>query len=214
MKRTPWTAEQLAFLEAHYADRKTAWIAEQVGHPVKATYQRARELGLRKTRQFLSSAASGRLQREDHRGRQTRFKPGQAAWNKGTHYQPGGRCKETQFKPGQKPHTWNPIGHERVSDGGYLQRKMTDTGITRRDYVNVHWLIWQAAGREIPPGYALVFKDGDKTHLALDNLELITRADLMRRNTRHNLPKELNELVQLRAVISRKINRLSQGQPE
>lgn len=44
-----WTAEQLAFLQRNYADHKTAWIGEQIGHPMKAVYQKANALGLRKS---------------------------------------------------------------------------------------------------------------------------------------------------------------------
>ena len=58
---------------------------------------------------------------------------------------------------------------------GYLQRKMADTGVTRRDYVNVHHLIWREAGNDIPPGHILIFRDGNKANFALENLELITR---------------------------------------
>ena len=205
--RQRWSEEELAFLIRHYADHKTAWIASQIGHTDKSIYQRARELGLRKSRDFLSSEASGRLQRKDHRGRLTQFKPGHPTWNKGMKgIDIGG--KETRFKKGQKPHTWHPIGHERICDG-YLQRKVTDTGITRRDYRPVHHLVWEAANGPIPDGHALVFRDGNRKHIVLENLELISRADLMRRNTRHNLPQPLNELVQLRAVITRRINKLT-----
>ena len=204
----PWTAEQLDFLQRHYADHKTAWIAEQIGHPMRGVYQKAKAIGLRKSHSFLATEASGRLQRADHRGRTTQFKPGTIPWNKGKPFESGGRSAETRFKTGQKPHTWNPIGHERVSRDGYLQRKMTDTGITRRDYVYLHRLVWLDAGRDIPPGHAICFKDGDKRNFALDNLELVSRADLMRRNTRHNLPKEINDLIQLRCAISRRISSL------
>jgi hypothetical protein len=204
--KTHWTADMAAFLVRHYADHKTQWIADQLGIPLTAVYHKAHLTGLKKNRSFLASEDSGRL--TGRQGAATRFKPGGEPWNKGAKYQAGGRSKETQFKKGQKSHTWYPIGHERITDEGYRQRKMTDTGVTRRDYINVHWLIWIEANGPIPAGHAVVFKDGDRTHIALDNLELVSRADLMRRNTRHNLPQELNELIHLRAVISRRINKL------
>lgn len=79
-----------------------------------------------------------------------------------------------------------------------------------RDYVNVHWIVWREAGREIPKGMALVFRDGDKSNITLDNLELVTRAELMRRNSYHNHGPEIAELVRLRAIITRQINKRSQ----
>jgi HNH endonuclease len=56
---------------------------------------------------------------------------------------------------------------------------------------------------------ALVFRDGDKANMALDNLELVTRAELMRRNSVHRNHPQIVELLRLRAVITRKINQRS-----
>lgn len=39
-------------------------------------------------------------------------------------------------------------------------------------------IVWYAAGRTIPPGFVLSFKDGDRHNHRLDNLELITRSEL------------------------------------
>jgi len=94
----------------------------------------------------------------------------------------GGGAKgpnRTSFKKGQKPHTWRPIGTERTTKEGYLQRKVTDTGNTVRDYVEVHRLLWEEHHGPIPEGHVVIFKDGDRTHITLDNLMLISRAELV-----------------------------------
>lgn len=206
--RTRWTDEQLALLRELYPHEPTAFVAGRIGRSIRSTYEKALAIGLRKTPEFLRSGRAGRL--DGIKGMPTRFKPGQQPWNAGLKgWQAGGRSAETQFKKGMKPQTWHPIGHERITDDGYLQRKMNDTGVTRRDYVNVHWLVWFEAGREIPPGHILVFRDGNRQNIVLENLELITRQENMRRNTVHNLPKPLAELVQLRGALQRKINRLT-----
>lgn len=128
-------------------------------------------------------------------------------WNKGMKgLQTGGR--ETQFKPGSRPHTWKPIGSERTVDG-YLQRKVTDTGYPPRDWQPVHVLLWVEHRGPVPAGHAVRFKDGDRTHIAIDNLELISRAQLMRRNTLHNLPPELVETIRARSALVRRINHLT-----
>jgi len=67
-----------------------------------------------------------------------------------------------------------PIGAERVNGYGYLCRKVKETGIFKEDWKLVHHLIWLEAGREIPPGCRLCFKDGDRTNINLENLELLT----------------------------------------
>ena len=115
----------------------------------------------------------------------------------------------TQFKKGQKPHTWKPIGTERLSKEGYLQRKVADTGYPPRDWVGVHILLWREHHGEIPAGHIIKFKDGNKQNIAIENLECISQADNMRRNSFHNYPKEVAQLIQLRSAVQRQINKRS-----
>lgn len=117
-------------------------------------------------------------------------------------------------KPGEMPHNWRAVGADRVSKEGYLQRKIADTGVSRRDYVPVHHLIWRMHGRDIPPGYALCFVDGDKSNVDINNLELVSRAELMRRNSVHQLPKEAALAAQLVGCIRRQINRRTRQQQQ
>jgi len=187
-----WSDAEERALRRLYATHTAREIGERLGRSRIAIKNKALKLGL------------GNCVKSHNAGC---FKPGLVPWNKGTRYIAGGRSAETRFQPGDKPHTWNPVGHERVSKEGYLLRKVTDTGVTRRDYRPVHHLVWQEAGREIPPGHALVFRDGDKRNFALGNLELVTRADLMRRNSYHNYGPEIAATVQLRGAIMRQINK-------
>lgn len=190
--RRPWTPEEEAELRRLYPSHDNQTIGNMLGRTEPAIQGRANKLGLRKPPGFVNVGC---------------FLPGQETWNKGMKgWKAGGRSAETRFKKGQKPHTWHPIGHERITDDGYLQRKMTDTRCTRRDYVNVHWLLWIEHYGPIPPGHLIVFKDRNPRNIAIENLECINRIENMRRNTVHNLPKPLAQLVQLRGVINRKIN--------
>lgn len=210
--RKHWTPDELAYLRKAYPTDRAKDIAQALGCRIRQVFNMAWKLGLKKPVETIAQHAREAMQRQDHGARKTRFQPGHATWNKGTHFTAGGRSAETRFKPGQKPHTWHPIGHERITKDGYLQRKMTDTGITRHDYVPVHHLIWREAGRDIPAGHALVFKNRNKTDIRLDNLELIPRAELMRRNSVHNYGPDIARLHQLQGAITRQINR-KKGQP-
>jgi hypothetical protein len=202
-----WTARDIDLLRQRYPHEPTAALAADLGRSVRAIYEKAYALGLKKTQEFLASGLAGRL--DGVRGGATRFKPGHSTWNKGIKFAAGGRSGETQFKKGSKPPNWQPVGAERLSKEGYLQRKLTDTGYPPRDWVPVHHIIWREAGRDIPQGYRLIFTNGDKTDIRLDNLQLISLADNMRRNSYHNLPKPLAQLVQLRGALNRKINKLT-----
>lgn len=210
-----WTRRQLAVLRREYPNRPCAEVARLVNHTVSSTYQRARLLGIGKSAAYLASPASGRLRPGDTRGLSGRFQPGQKSWNKGTHFEAGGRSKLTRFKKGQRPHTWRPVGTERVTDDGTLQRKVADTGYPPRDWKAVHALVWEAAKGPIPRGHIVIFKPGRRTtepdKITLDVLELVSRQELMLRNSYHTrYPKEIGRLIQLRGALMRQINKREQ----
>jgi hypothetical protein len=208
--RLIWTEPMLATLRELYPYLRSHDIAERLGVRREQVLWKAWRLGLKKTKEAIATMAKQAMQDPKHPGRQHQFHSAQTPWNKGTHYQAGGRSAETQFKAGTRNGTaaynWVPVGSERITKDGYLQRKLTDTGVTRVDFVAVHHIIWREAGRTIPPNHALIFKDGDKTNIQLDNLELISRDDLMRRNSVHNYGPEIAQLHQLQGVITRRIN--------
>lgn len=187
----PWTAGEEAQVQALYATHSASEIGRTIGRTRAAVKKRVGKLGLHKY---------------ENPGR---FQPGQAAWNKGIHFVSGGRSAETQFQKGHKPHTWCPIGHTRETKDGYLQRKIADTGVTYRDYVPVHHLVWRLHGGCVPRGHALAFRDGNARNFDINNLELITRAELMQRNTVHNYPEPIARAVQLRGALIRQINKHS-----
>lgn len=208
--RRVWTPPELKLLRRLYPTTLTAEIAARLGRPVERVYAKANALGLKKAPEHLeliNTKLRAAMLDPNHPSRRFQFPKGLLPWNKGQKgLQIGG--VETQFKAGHRPHTWRPIGSDRVSKEGYLQVKLADTGCTRRDYVPVHHLVWTLHRGPIPAGYRVTFKDGNKTHIAIDNLELVSIADMMRRNTVHNLPKPLAEVVLLRGALKRKINRI------
>lgn len=208
MRGEPFSGWQDEFIVTFYPHVPASWVAQALGCKVSRIYVRAQALGLSKSDAFKASAMATQLRRDPDVGKATRFRKGHTTWNKGRKGYCAPGSEKGHFKPGQKPHTWRPIGSNRVSKDGYLHRKTADTGVTRRDYVPVHHLIWRWHGRTVPPGYALCFIDGDKTNLDINNLTLVSRQNLMQRNSVHNLPREVVQLVQLRGALVRKINRL------
>lgn len=214
--RRPWSAAQDALLRQHYPDTPMRQLMAMTNHSERAVYERARTLGVRRSPEFLASVHAGRLQPGNRRGGATRFQPGQQPWNKGAKgWDSGGRSADTRFRKGRPAHearNYRPIGSLRITVDGYLERKVTDDpGLAPvRRWVGVHRLVWEAAHGPVPAGHAVTFKPGrrttDESAITIDALQLTARADLMRRNTRHNLPPELNALIQLRGALNRKIN--------
>jgi hypothetical protein len=212
--RRRWTAEDDAVLRARYAAEPTLLIAQALGRTLLATFNRAQTLGLAKSPEYLSAfwAASG--QRAVTAGAATRFARGHVPANKGCAHRPGwapGRMRAGQFRRGERRgvavRLYQPIGTERISKDGYLQRKTNDDLPLQRRWRFVHVLVWEAANGPVPEGHAIVFRNGDRRDIRLDNLELVTRAELMRRNTVHNLPAPLAKTVQLLGTLNRQIRR-------
>ena len=208
----PWTGAQIKLMRRFYPHRPTCEVAPLVGHSPASTYNRARKLSLAKTEAYLASPGCHRLRPGHNRGIATRFPPGHVPANKGLR-RPGwtaGRMAETQFQPGNRPHTWRPIGSTRLMQG-YLQRKITDTGYSPRDWVGVHILLWVKAHGPVPPGHVVAFRDGNKRHIVLDNLELISRRELMSRNTIHHLPPELKQTIKQLGLLRRRIRKTEEA---
>lgn len=218
LPRRRWSAQDDAFLRGRYPDTRTSAIAVALGRTLSAVYGRAEKLGLNKSAAYLASADASRLRRGDNVGAAFRYPKGHVPANKGVR-RPGfgpGRMKETQFKKGQRSgqaaRNWMPIGATRLMDG-YRYTKVSD--VPNMPYtVNwkpTHILLWESVHGPVPPKHALKFVNGDRTDIRIENLVLISRRQLMARNTVHNLPKPVAEAVQLLGALQRKINRRSNG---
>lgn len=217
-----WPKKAIAALKRRYPHEPTAALAADLGVTVTACYHKARNLGLKKAPEYLTSPSACRLRRGDKVGAASRFLPGHVPANKGLR-RPGWapkRMAETQFKPGHLPHNTVPVGSYRLDKYGLLQRKIgTAKGNNSKRWRSVHELVWIAAHGPIPPGYIVVFRPGMHTaileDITLDRVECISRAENMRRNTYHNrYPKEIALAIQARGQLIRRINRASRATQE
>ncbi|RUB45262.1 HNH endonuclease signature motif containing protein [Pseudomonas aeruginosa] len=179
--REIWTAEQELVLLRLYPDMPNEVLAARLNKTVQQIYAKAHRLGLKKSPELakqILQACGRKLQIEGN---------------------------ATQFKKGQKPHTWLPVGSTRVSADGYLQRKISDTGYPPRDWKGMHILLWEEHFGPIPTGHCVCFKDNNKQNVVIDNLELITRAERMRRNSIHRYPPELKSAIRVISKLKRTI---------
>lgn len=131
-------------------------------------------------------------------GRSGRFGPDNNPWNVGLKgWKPGGRSKETQFKPGmlngRAAENLKPLGHERISKDGIHQRKIRTDGPPHRRWRSVHSILWEEHNGPILPGHVVIFIDGNRDNIHIDNLAMVSRRELAMLNKRgwNNLPAEL-----------------------
>lgn len=213
-KRTSWAPDMDAELTRRYPDEQAAVIARDMGLPVYAIYNRAHFRKLKKSETFYSDPKmSGRT--DGQLGKSARIQKGNIPWNKGKTGLNMGQSA-TRFKPGQKPHNTRQIGDVKLNKDGMLMRKISHaTGNNSARWRAVHELVWTEANGPLPPGHIVVFKPGMQTNvleeITLDKVECISLEENMRRNTRHRLPPELNEIIHMRAVLSRQINKRSKA---
>jgi len=195
-----WTPEEDALLTQIYADHKLEDIAAKMGRGISSVANRRQKLGLKRTPEQQARIGNGQ------------FKKGHKTWNKGKSHRPEG-SRATQFKPGDKPsNTWRPIGAERMTKDGVVIRKVSDTGHKWKDWRPVQVIEWERYNGPLPDGHIVVFKDRDRTNLAPDNLEAITRAENMRRNSIDRYPPEYRQAAITLGWFKRKLNRIEEQQ--
>ncbi len=206
--RHVWTDAQIKTLRARYPHVKTQLIADDLGLRLEQVYAKAHALGLKKTPEALAEFGHT-LKPGSQLGAAYRFKPGHSTHSHGL----GGHRAQShpnviasRFRPGHRSQTWVPVGSYAWSKDGYLKRKVADVTPSRHGWELEHRLIWMAYHGDIPAGFAVCFKDGDRTHVHLDNLELRARADIARANSIHNLPKPLADVLRLKGALNRSIN--------
>ena len=167
MSRFVWTPAHEQSLRNLYPHHTAEIVGKVIGCPPSSIWSKAKRLGIKKSPEFLASQHSGRI----HRGRHSeamkanQFQPGNAAWNKGTHYAAGGRSAETRFKKGemngQALHNYVPIGSLRITCDNILERKTNDTHpVPARRWVAVHRLVWEATHGPLPKGHMVTFRPG------------------------------------------------------
>ncbi|MFW5908032.1 MAG: HNH endonuclease signature motif containing protein [Desulfosalsimonas sp.] len=142
-----------------------------------------------------------------HSGRSGQFNKGATPWNKGKYGYMG--ANRTSFKPGQEPPTAKPLWHERTGKDGYIEISVPErnphTGCPRR-FKHKHVWIWEQANGPAPDGHAIIFKDGDKRNFNIDNLELVSRNELLCMNLYRysEYPEELKPSILAMAKLEAK----------
>jgi len=195
-----------------YANMRTIDLANELGVKYCTVANEAYRMGLKKSKEYLTSELSGRRNLLE-KGMATRFKKGNIAHNKGAKmpehvYE---KAKATMFKKGNKPSNTQPVGtiNFRIDSAGrtYAYIKIKDS-----DWRLMHRVVWEEHHGPIPRGMVVRFKDGNTMHWDINNLELIGQCQNMELNTIQRYPNEVRQVIKLNSKLKRKINGKKQNQ--
>ena len=112
----------------------------------------------------------------------------------------------TRFVKGQAGAGWKPVGST-VLNHGFLYTKVSDQRNVpwTVNWKPAHTLLWEQHRGPVPFGYVLIFTDGNRANVTLDNLALLSRSDLYLKSDQ--LPEPIRQTAHLLGVLTRQINR-------
>lgn len=204
-KRRRWTAEEEDLLIRLYPNTQASEIAQMINRGVGAVYTRARQMGLRISKERRS--AMGRILSGHPNSQATRYLEGHTPLNKGKKVsaQIYEKMRATMFKKGHIPENWKPVGSERVNRDGYIEVKVEEPNKWRLK----HRIVWEQLNGPIPKGYNVQFRNGNRQDLSIENLYIINRADQIRvENSIHvRFPEDLRRIVRMKARVKMAIKR-------
>lgn len=184
--KVPWTEQEDNLLEVFYGKTRTEEIARAMGRSPGSVYARAFQRGLKKSEEYMKATHGQHLIELVRAG------------------------VSKPFRKGESPYIGaKPVGSERINSYGFLERKVAETENKRTNWKFVHHLVWEQHFGPIPEGYAVLFKDGNKRNIVIENLECLSKAQLIRRYSIVNWPKPLAEIVRLQAAIKRIVKKRS-----
>lgn len=194
MSRRVWSNKEIDYLVFVYPDMVTREIARRLGRSLSSVRNMANTFGLHKSDAFMRGEKSGRAnQKFLKKGKTTRFRKGQAAFNKGRKQEEYmsseaiERTRSTRFRKGHVPANarWD----------GYIKLRWDNRGVPYKwirvssaNWVPLHIYNWEKKHGPVPDGKILVCKTDNNFDCDSENWELIDRRENLERNAgRKNL---------------------------
>lgn len=203
MNRNFWTDQEIKFLTDNYSDMKTADIAEIMNRPIGGVNGKAYYLRLKKSFKHMKALLEIEAKKLAEAGKQYQFKKGQVSHNFGQKMSTElyDKIKRTMFKSGNKPGNIKKVGAERIDHEGYTYVKLADA-----DWVLKHRHIWKQVNGPVLANHIVIFKDNNINNFDINNLQMISKKENMSRNTIHQYPEQIQQLIKLKNKLKKKIN--------
>lgn len=164
-----YTPEMIEYLKVHAKGTTNEKLSELMTERFGIKFE-PKHIKMIKGNRHISSGLTGR------------FEKGHVPANKGKHPPTVGRMAETQFQKGHRAQNAVQIGTIKLRENGYLWIKWQEFH-GNKNWMQLHKYIYELAYGEVPKGYMVTFKDGNKEHIALDNLEMISMQQNVRMNS-------------------------------
>lgn len=160
-----YPAEVAAYIWEHHKGTSHADMATQLKDKFGRDYTAA-QIKSYYGRHRLNSGLTGR------------FEKGNVPQNKGKKgWAPPG-VEKGWFKKGNQPWDTVPVGTVIMRADGYLWKKFSDDPEGGRfNWKQLHVLIWEESNGPVPEGSVVIFKDGNRQNVTLENLAQVTMAE-------------------------------------
>ena len=182
IRRYVWTDEKLEKLKALYPTTTNEELAVIFETSYQSITSAAFNYNLQKTQEHINKHRKGQ------------FDGSKPVWNKGMKglLIPG--SEKGFFKKGSLPHNTRHDGATsvRISKEGLPYRFVR---VSQRNWQHESVLIWQKSNGNVPKNMVVRHKNGNTLDNSLENLELITKAEHMARNSIHQYPNELKQTI-------------------
>lgn len=189
-QKTTATPEEDVYIKANYLSLPVKTMGRHLNRSGLFVSTRLRQLGLSIPNELI-----------EKRKRESRFQLGNVSYNKDKKLDeimsPEGLAssKFHRFKKGNTPHNIAEAdGVIRIRKSG-SGRKSKWIRIKEGEWQQLHYKIWEEKHGKIEDGKVIWFKDNNSLNCDIDNMELITRQELMNRNI-HQYPLELRASMQ------------------
>ena len=194
-KRKIWTEDEKALLRKLYADTSMEELMKKFNCTKSQVYNQANANGLKKSKAFIAETTRKNQLKQIEAGTHKGFPKGHIPDNKGkkmsAELYEKMRQSGTWYQKGNRPQNYKPVGSTRISIDGYIEIKTKDP----RTWEMLHRHNWEKCFGKIPEGYNLVFKNKIRTDTRVENLKLLSHAQLMSKNTIHRYPTEVKDLI-------------------
>ena len=191
-----FSAEEKEYLKTIYKGRLCKEVAEMINQKFKTNHT-AREVEGYKNRNHLRS------------GIDSTFKKGQTPANKGKKWseflteEQQEKARKTCYQKGHIPKQHREVGEERITAEGKWQVKIAESNVWKSKHV----IVYEEAYGKIPEGMNLIFADGNKLNINLDNLLLVTDSELLQMN-KNKLIKEDGYLTKSGLALTKLMNKM------